>query len=106
MSAVAQVWPTAGLNVRAAPDPNARVQFVAPGGTSLVLRQVVHQVNGVTWVQLVSGEWVQRQFLATTRPGRPLEQRVANLEEQLRGLTNTVDCLYDALIHRGRPPLR
>ena len=59
----ATVVPTAGLNVRSGPDPNASVAYVAPGASDLELTGETQVVNGVTWWQLKDGNWVQGQFL-------------------------------------------
>ena len=57
------VVPTAGLNVRTAPDPNASVAYVAPSGWRLELTGETLVVHGITWWQLTDGNWVQGQFL-------------------------------------------
>ncbi|MCY3896383.1 MAG: LysM peptidoglycan-binding domain-containing protein [Chloroflexi bacterium] len=59
----ATIVPTAGLNVRVAADPNASVAYVAPGASELELTGETQVVNGVTWWQVVDGNWVQGQFL-------------------------------------------
>ena len=59
----ATVAPSAGLNVRAGPDPSAAVVYVAPGGSDLQLSGGTQVVDGVTWWQLTDGHWVQGQFL-------------------------------------------
>ena len=59
----ATVAPSAGLNVRAGPDPSAAIVYVAPGGSDLELSGGTQVVDGVTWWQLTDGHWVQGQFL-------------------------------------------
>lgn len=59
----AVVVPKDGLNVRVAPRADARVAYVARAGSVLTLTGVNVIVNGVTWWELVDGNWVQGQFL-------------------------------------------
>ena len=60
----AVVMSASGLNVRAAPSTETgAVQYVADGGTKLTLTGAQRIVNGIEWLELPDGNWVQAQHL-------------------------------------------
>ena len=64
VATTAVVVPSDGLNVRAAPSTETGdIQYVAPGGTELVLTGVIEVIDGIEWREVEDGNWVQAQYL-------------------------------------------
>ena len=59
----ATVETESGLNVRNAPSTTGSVQYIAPMGEELTLTGDSEIVNGIEWLKLNDGNWVQARYL-------------------------------------------